>query len=425
MQRRARDRWASTAMIVGVAAATACSSGGTAKKAPEDPTTDDGGFVVPPGTVTDGGSTPTGDGSAQPDADAGGKNPLGSLTVTDVADVDCLEAGGTAIEATAADPNGPLFDGLGHAGGSFFAVSSDGLRLVAFDTSGARSAPVADVIGAAGEPSAIAALTKVGNALSLQRYTPGTAVALGSSVALSTQNDWQTIAAGPTKTLAAWSHGAAIDGKLFPSGGSTPVDVHFGADAAGDGTFTIVAAPSGDGFVVAWTRTRTDKRTETLWQRVDGNGTLSAQASVILSTGQHTVVGIAGLAGGGSALLVNEGLPAADVVVLRLDGNGALAGSALRLLGTSRGFGVTTDAVTSGEIGVAAVRKNRAAFRALDATGAVAPWVCLDDNTTSSATFYPTAAIEAGADGYRHLVRAQNGASLYRVTSKTGNNQTD
>jgi hypothetical protein len=368
------------------------------------------------GPNTGDGATP--DGTTPTDGGGGDGNDLGPLPIVEVADTPCTElSGGEAQEITPEDTSNPLFTVLGNVGSRRFALSPDGLSLFTFDpdAAGTQSAFIAGITAGASEGTTIAALSKPSTALSLVRYNANGG-AVGNAVALVSNNDWQAIAAGPAKVFVVWSKGSKLEGRLFDIGGTTPTTVDLGADAAGTGTYVMGVVASGTGFVVVWTRNRTDGQAETLWTRVEANATVAAAKTLILSPGHHSFSGLVAQASG-VAVLVNEGQPSQDLVVMRVSDSGDVVNPAYRLGGSERGLGVATN---NGEIGVLAVKTNRAAFRGLASDGsALGPWMCLDDSDGGSA-FYPAGAIDVEAAGYAVLTRATNGAAVFRRLDNTG-----
>lgn len=401
-------------LATAAALAAACSSGnGDPKKTGAEPQTDGGFAVVPTG---EGGVSPPTDAAKADGATPPDGSDLGNLTVVDVPDVACQAPGGNASEVTPANPNGPIYDRIGTVASRRFAVSSDGLQFFTFGAPAGGSTPVPNVIGAAGEGSLVAGLVKSGKALSLQRFDADGA-ASGGSIALAANNDWQAVVAGPAKTLVVWSYGGAMAAKLLAVGGTVSADVDLGADTGGAGTYAIGAVPSGTGFLITWTRNRSDGKLETLYRRVEADGTASVPQSLVLSSGDHLMVGLAPTTGGGAAMLINEGLPSKDAVVVRIDAQGAVIQPAFRLIGSGRGFGIASN---NGELGIVASIGHRSGFRALASDGAaLGPWYCLDDSDGGS-SFYPNAAIDVDGTGYAHLTRVQNGAAIVRLVDRLG-----
>ncbi len=400
----------SVALVCGV---SACSSSSPAKsEAPDD--------IVPVGSG-DGGEPVSRDAAAPEDSSVAvgvvdGGPSLGTVPVpvVDVPDIAAVDVGGTGTEVTPAEPNGPLYDRLGSLGERHFAVSSDGLSFLTFGEGEPISPVVPNVVTAAAEGNLIAALAKSGTALSLQRYTEH-GVASGAPATVAPSADWQAVGVDATSTLVVWSHDAALSGALMARGTATMRPLDLGATAAAGGTYAIQVVPSGAGFVVTWTRNRLDKRTETLWLRVGDDGSISSPTTVLLSTAGHALVGASALPTG-TALLVNEGLPVVDSVVLRVDTDGKVT-AITRLLGTSTAFGLAANAA---ELGVVAARQGHAVLRTLGADGAaLGPFYVLDDAPVGG-TFIPQSAVVTDGAGYAHLTHVKNGAAVFRRSDRTG-----
>lgn len=383
---------------------------------------DDGGAATT-GNDRDGGTS--GDAATAFTSDSGAT--LGSLVVTDIADVPCEEATGPAIEVTPASPNGYPLEILGHVGSERFALAPQALDLETFSGDGAmRGVNVSGIEAVAANGSALFALGVLGADLGLQRIDLSAAlsadplgtIALSLTLPLVTihagAHEARAVAASDARVFTAWSAGGTVAGQLFDTSGAQVADLDFGATAAGAGTYVMRALSVDSGFVLAWTRSRDDSQVETVVRHIGHDGALGPEVSVVLASGSHSLAGAAS-DGTNVSLLVDEGRPTTSSVLVALDASGAVT-SAVRLLGSLRGFGV---AQNGENLAVVVDKGHRSALRALRGGSPVNGWKCLDDlDGTSSG--YPWAAIDRDDRGWATVSWAKNGAHVLRKFDLTG-----
>jgi len=367
-----------------------------------------GGGRVDGGATSDG---PLAEGSISPD--------LGAVTVVDVPAAPCTLTTAIPVTVRETDPSFITFNQAGVVGSRRFALDGNTLALLTFDADGAAPSSLArgTLFAAATASDRLAALWSDGQTLNLQFYD-ASGMALAARPQLATgASGAHALAVGPDSLLALWKAIGELVGRIVAQDGQLAGAFTLGADSWCGGDCAVRAVWNGRGFAIVWSRVLQDDRTKTSWAHVGTDGNVGFTKPVLQASGYHRLVDVS-LVGSRYALLMGEGFPTRDTVLVFLDDYGNLLPPARRLLGSGAPWAIASrgDALAV----TASLRDGRAALRPLTASGeSLADWACLDDSEPNSG-FSASAALYLDTVGYGLVVRMADGSAAYLRTNEKG-----
>jgi hypothetical protein len=186
----------------------------------------------------------------------------------------------------------------------------------------------------------------------------------------------------------------------------------------GNGTFTDVlflsVARAADDFAVLWTGKRPDDTFQSSFVKLDIDGTLGAPVDITAADELHQINKLVATPNGFAALVM-AGPPTFSPYLLLLDENGAVRGSAHRLMGAYFGWDLS---VGDDAIGIVAARESgEPQFRPFDLDGEpLGPWVCLTGVTDISLP----SAVDQNGDGWAVIYRDAQGAIQFSTFDRLG-----
>lgn len=391
------------ALAAAVVAAAACSDGNnnvnTAGAGDASPFVPDGGVII--------------DGSIQIDASAD----AGGFSVVDVPDTPCVPAGGATRDVYAADAT--IFRPLRAVpvGARLAMETDDGFVLMDGDGSNASAQPVTTpfaISGTGSTPGTLLALGGTTQTLSVARFDAA-GTPQGTFDVASRAGGSSAVGGGEGTALVAFLSGTELRARGFTEGGAPAGGVFTFRQGVGEieATAFDVAHASGAEYGVAFVGQGGGMH-RLVFTRVSTTARVGTSFTLLFGDQPLRLVQLAKVGQGFAILLERRSKTGeTEVLLVRLDGAGQIAGPVLRLLGTMRAFGVAS---SKGEIGVLAWRARAGAdpdepvpdaveFRPFSAAGeALGGWVCVGP-AFPSFTADVGAAIVGDDVGYRVLAR--------------------
>jgi hypothetical protein len=366
------------------------------------------------GTSTDGGSP---DAASNDSGEAAVD--LGPLVVSDVPDMPCVQTNALPVTVMESEPLLIAYDQAGIVGSRRYAVDTNTLAMLTFDAEGAAvSSIVPNILFARSTAEGrLAALSSDGHALSLGFFDASGQAADNPAELTNASTGTPTLATGPTSIAAFWESNNSLQGRIAGNDGKLGGSIDFGPESCGVANCTVRAIHNGRGFTVVWSRVLQDERTKTSWADVDNDGNLNIAKPVLVADGRHRIIDLARTEST-LALLIGEGYPTRNPVVVFLDPYGNVMGPARRILGSTEAWGVAMGA--GGFAITARLSDGRAALRSLTTSGqAPAPWTCLDDSAPDIG-FSSLASIYGEDAGYGLVVRMTDGSAAHVRTDPNG-----
>lgn len=358
------------------------------------------------------------DAGATGGTDAGGT--AGGFVIVDVPSSDCTHTTATPVIVAPTDPYLSVYDQIGIVGDRRFIFGSASLTLLTFGSDGLLPSPVlyGDFLAVDAVMDRLAVLVSEPSALALDLYDAN-ANATGTELVLTSDaTGSHRLAVGPDAILAAYRANDVLRGQLVALD-SSRIIAPFTLDAGSCGVANChpAAVWNGRDFGLAWSRDLQDGRSKLSWIHVQSDGTWAFAKTIALTTEVYELVDMERI-DPGYVLLLREGFPTRDPIVVFLDDFGNFQAPAYRLLGGAEPWDIAT---VGSEVGVvSSLTDGRAAFRSFSFSGEPSTsWVCLDDSAPDTGVG-TRAALSADGDGYDFVVLMSEGSAAYLRTDHLG-----
>ncbi len=350
---------------------------------------------------------------------SGNTGGLGNVAIVDVPDTSCDALVGTTLSLYPDKSNAPAIDTLTQVNGKRLAGGRFVPGFVTFGLDG--STPSAAVVGldpdfdlVASEGNTIGLATADGTSIRFQRYSSNDAP-MGNVVPLGNANGAGVAIAGDSAggSLVVWANATSMSGRFVDSTSNAMPAFTF-ADGVPVKSIVTSMVRAGNEFGLAWT-TVENGIARGRFARLSKAGVIGSVMELTGDAYKHYLVKLVKTPTG-YALLLHSGGLSFDTIVVILDAQGNVTGSARRFLGTK--FAMDLGAI-GGNLGLIAKRAdNVTEFRPLDASGApIGDWKCIDAPSDDT---YDQAAIDADGTGWAIVYRTPGGGEKFVRTNLMG-----
>lgn len=350
---------------------------------------------------------------------SGASGGLGNVDIVDVPDSTCETLSGTLVELYPDNSNAPpiasLFqvNGKRLAGGRFI----PGFVTFGLDGSSPSVAPIGldpDFDLVTSEGATIGLVTSDAVTIRFQRYSSMESPVGGPLLLGNSKGAGLAIAGGANGgSLMVWANATSLTAQYVDAAGAAGSAYPFAEGIAVNSIDTSLIR-SGNEFALAWSVI--DKGlARARFVRLSPTGVLGNIVELTGDAFKHYVVKMVKTPTG-YALLLHSGGFSFDTIVVILDAQGQVVGSARRFLGTKFAMDL---AVQGTHLGLVAKRADGVTeFRALDANAdPVGNWKCIDGMSLDS---YDQAAIDADGTGWAIVYRTPGGGEKFVRTNLNG-----
>ncbi len=398
---------------------TAASSSSNGSSGMSSSTGGEGGSAG--GTGANGGNGGmTGVGGMGGSGGSGGAGGLGTVPIIDVPDTPCNPlVGATPVTLYADNSNAPALSSLSVVNGRRMAGGRFVPGFVTFDLSGAS--PSAAVVGVdpdfdrvASEGNTIGLVASDGTSIRFQRYSSND-TAVGPTLTLGNGSGAGLTIAGDAAggSLVVWANASSLTGQFVDAAGSAQTPFTF-ADGIAVKSIATSMVRARTEFALAWSAVD-NGIARGRFVRLSTSGIVGSIVELTGDSFKHYVVKLVKTPTG-YALLLHSGALAFDTLVVTLDAQGNVAGSARRFVGTKFAMDL---AAFGDSLGLVAKRADGVTeFRPLDAQGdPMGDWKCIDLPSTDT---YDQAGIDADGAGWAIVYRTPGGGEKFVQTNLTG-----
>ena len=351
---------------------------------------------------------------------SGATGGLGTVPIIDVPDTPCNPLVGAAPVTLYADnSNAPALASLSVVNGRRMAGGRFVPGFVTFDLNGAS--PSAAVVGVdpdfdrvASEGNTIGLVASDGTSTRFQRYSSND-TAVGTTLTLGNGSGAGLTIAGDAAggSLVVWANASSLTGQFVDAAGSAQTPFTF-ADGIAVKSIATSMVRAGNEFALAWSAVD-NGIARGRFVRLSTSGIVGSIVELTGDSFKHYVVKLVKTPTG-YALLLHSGALAFDTLVVTLDAQGNVAGSARRFVGTKFAMDL---AALGDSLGLVAKRADGVTeFRPLDAQGdPTGDWKCIDLPSTDT---YDQAGIDADGAGWAIVYRTPAGGEKFVRTNLTG-----
>lgn len=350
---------------------------------------------------------------------SGAAGGLGTIHIVDVPDTACEMLGGTVVELYPDNSNAPAIGTLSQVNGKRLGGGRFVPGFVTFGLDG--GAPSASVVGldpdfdlVASEGSTIGLVTSDAVTIRFQRYS-STEVPVGDPLMLgNSKGAGLTIAGGANGgSLMVWADASSLTAQYVDAAGAIGSPFPFAEGIAVTSIDTSLVK-SGNEFALAWSVI--DKGlARARFVRLSSTSVVGNIVELTGDSFKHYVVKLTKTMTGYAVLLHSGGF-SFDTIVVILDAQGQVVGSARRFPGTKFAMDL---AAQGANLGLVAKRADGVTeFRALNAQAdPTGNWKCIDGASLDS---YDQAAIDADGAGWAIVYRTPGGGEKFVRTNLTG-----
>lgn len=350
---------------------------------------------------------------------SGATGGLGNVDIVDVPDTACEMLAGTIVELYPDNSNAPPIGVLSQVNGKRLGGGRFIPGFVTFGLDG--SAPSASVVGldpdfdlVASEGTTIGLVTSDAVTIRFQRYSSAEAP-IGSPLLLGNSKGAGLAIAGGANggSLMVWANATSLTGQHVDAAGAAGTPFTFAEGIAVTSIDTSLVR-SGNEFALAWSAID-NGFARARFVRLTPTGIVGNIVELTGDSFKHYVVKLAKTSTG-YALLLHSGGFSFDTIVVTLDAQGQVIGSARRFLGTKFGMDL---AASGGNLGLMAKRADGVTeFRLLDnKADPLGNWRCIDGPSQDS---YDQSAIDADGTGWAIAYRTPGGGEKFVRTNLNG-----
>lgn len=350
---------------------------------------------------------------------SGAAGGLGTINIVDVPDTACETLSGTVVELYPDNSNAPAIGTLSQVNGKRLGAGRFVPGFVTFGLDG--SAPSASVVGldpdfdlVASEGSTIGLVTSDAVTIRFQRYSSADVPVGGPLMLGNSKGAGLTIAGGANGgSLMVWADTTSLTAQYVDAAGTLGSPFPFAEGIAVTSIDTSLVR-SGNEFALAWSVI--DKGiARARFVRLSPTGVVGNIVELTGDSFKHYVVKLTKTMTG-YALLLHSGGFSFDTIVVILDAQGQVVGSARRFPGTKFAMDL---AAQGANLGLVAKRADGVTeFRALNAQAdPTGNWKCIDGASLDS---FDQAAIDADGNGWAIVYRTPGGGEKFVKTNLTG-----
>lgn len=350
---------------------------------------------------------------------SGAAGGLGTINIVDVPDTACETLGGTVVELYPDNSNAPPIGTLSQVNGKRLGGGRFVPGFVTFGLDG--SDPSVSVVGldpdfdlVASEGSTIGLVTSDAVTIRFQRYSSAEVPVGGPLMLGNSKGAGLTIAGGANGgSLMVWADATSLKAQYVDAAGALGSPFPFAEGIAVTSIDTSLVK-SGNEFALAWS-VIDNGLARARFVRLSPTGVVGNIVELTGDSFKHYVVKLTKTTTG-YALLLHSGGFSFDTIVVILDAQGHVVGSARRFPGTKFAMDL---AAQGANLGLVAKRADGVTeFRVLNAQAEpTGNWKCIDGASLDS---FDQAAIDADGSGWAIVYRTPGGGEKFVKTNLAG-----